>query len=153
MSVTVTGTITPSAPVNGVSAQVFTDTTTGIGTLVSRTLNIYNSDSVLVDTVDMGTSLTATYGISADAYLSFEETIVDNTGTYIGTFNIQTTIFYDITYVNTVAQLGCSCGGESVNYIDISLLFRNAALILAAFGLGSAAQNNITAANTFISGT
>jgi len=152
MSVVVSATITPAPPINGVALLTFLDASTGVGTLVSRTLNIYDSDSVLVDTVDMGAVLTATYGISADSYLSFVETIIDNTGTYIGTFNMETTVFFDITFVNTVAQLGCSCGSEQVNYIDISLLFRSAALILAAFGLGVAAQNNITAANTFISG-
>ncbi len=152
----VTGTVTPSIPsATNVVTLLFTDTTTGVGTLVSRILNIADVNGNVIATINMGSSLTATFQILSDAYYSFTETITDNTGTYTGTINNVYTAFYDYIYSQVIAQLGCSCdcGSEDIRYYDIAQMYKNAAIADALTGSGIAAQNNITMANNLISGS
>lgn len=144
------GVVTQSA--NG-GTLTFTDTGT-YGTVSSRELVIRDSDGEILDEIDMGASLTATYTITADIYASFELTVIDNTGTYTTTVNYLSTAFYDIVFANVIAQLGCNCncGSEQLTYADISQLYKSAAERYALSGLAPAAQNAITAANTIING-
>ncbi len=134
------------------SVLTFTDTSTGVSGLISRILNIYDPNGILLSTVNMGATLTATYDISGDGYFQFIETIVDGTGTYVLTINYLSTAFTDNVIVNTLVQLGCSCSLESFNFIDIAYFFRFAALRLALGGFGVAAQANILAAYSVITG-
>lgn len=149
MSVVVSGNVSQSASGN---ILTFTDTSSGIISLVSRTLQIYDQNGVLLTTINMGASLTATYNITSDGYFQFVETIVDNTGTYILTKNYLSTAFTDNVIVNTLTQLGCSCSLESFNFIDIAYFFRFAALRLALGGFGVSAQANILAAFSIVTG-
>lgn len=154
MAIIVSGNVTPNTPVNGNLTLTFTDMSTGVGTLVSRILTIYNSNAVLVTTINMGATLTATYIVTTDQYLSFVETIVDNTGTYVLTVNYLSTTFYQISFANTIAALpnDFNCGSEQLTYIDISDLYAQAADRYALSALAPAAQNAINTANYFITG-
>lgn len=150
MPVQTSGTVTQSS--SG-SPLVFVDTTTGLGTVSSRTLTIFDGNGTQLAFIVMGAALTTPYSITADGYFTFFEQIVDNTGTYTLTINYLSTAFYDITFVNTMAQLGCGCSLEQFNYIDISQLFKAAAIRLFIGGLGASSQANIIAANQYITGT
>lgn len=155
MAVTVTSSITAAFPVNGSSVMTFTDSTAGLGTVSARTLQIYNDLGALLTTINMGSLLVAVYSITADGYFTFVETITDNTGTYTGTFGFTATAFYDYTFANTIAQLGCSCacGSEQLTTNDIAEQFRTASIIFGSINAGVTSQNNITMANAVLSGT
>lgn len=154
MAVVYSATVTPSLPNNGVVTLTYTDTSTGIGTITSRTLNIYDSNGDLLQTINMGTNPVATYDISSDLYLSFRETIVDNTGTYSGEVDYLSTVFYNVSFVNVLAQLdcNCNCGNEQLNYTDIADLYLSGAEASALLSNPVSAQAYITAANYFITG-
>lgn len=154
MAVVVSGNVSAGTPVNGNLSLIFADTSTGVGTLVSRILTIYNSNAVLVSTINMGATLTANYVITTDQYLSFIETIIDNTGTYVLTVNYLSTTFYQISFANAIAALPCdfNCGNEQLTYIDISNLYFQTAKRYALSALAPAAQNAINTANYFITG-
>lgn len=152
MAVTVKASVSAGEPSNGLVPVNFLDESTGIGTLVSRTLNIYDYNNNLVDTVNMGATLTATYNVSADGYFSFQEIIVDNTGTYTGTFNFLCISFYVSLYAPAVAALTTYCGdltGEIYNQSNAQNN-RYAGLDMASFGQGVIAQQLITRANFLI---
>ena len=151
MAVVASGNVTQSA--NG-NVLTFTDTSTGIGTLTSKTLVIYDSNGAILTTIAMGAGLTATYNITADLYMSFVMTIIDNTGTYPFTYNFLSTTFYDTNLANIVAQMGCGCGTDNENliYADIGEIFKSAALRDALSALAVAAQSMITAANNYLLG-
>lgn len=152
MSVVLSGNITQSY--DG-STLLFTDTSSGVVDLVSRILTIQNSNDVVLDTIDMGDSLTASYDITADQWLKFSEQVIDGSGTYTLTLTYLSTAFYENTFSNTIAQLGCdcNCGNEDLTYADKGELFKAAALRFAAGGFGVAANNNIVAANIYITGS
>lgn len=155
MSVVISGTISASQVVNGNVTLIFTDTSTGLGTVTSRVLTIYNSNTVLIDTINMGLSTTATYVVTADQYLSFVETISDNVGgPYTGTVNYLVTTFYQTAFANAMAALppDFMCASNTLNYIDVSYLYFQASERYALSALAPAAQNAIVAANYFITG-
>lgn len=152
MAITVTGKVTASIPVSGTVTLTFTDTTTGVGTLVSRVLNIYDCNGVLLDTINMGAILTANYYITADMYLMFIETIVDNTGTYNGEVNFVSTSFYMSVYAPAVAAVQNYCCDTFGKVSNLSNAQNNryAAVDMAVFGQGVVAQNLITEANFLV---
>lgn len=154
MSVIVSGNVSAGTPVNGNLSLFFTDTSTGVGTLTSRILTIYNSNNTLLATINMGATLTATYVITSDLYLSFIETIVDNAGTHVLTINYMSSTFYQIVFANAIAALPTdfNCGSEALTFIDISNLYAQAAERYAISALAPAAQNAINTANYFITG-
>lgn len=155
MAVVVSGNVSAGTPVNGNLTLTFTDTSTGVSSLVSRILNIYDSNGTpVVSPINMGATLTATYVTTTDKYLSFVEIIVDNTGTYPLTVNYLSTTFYQISFANAIAALpnDFNCGSEQLTYIDISNLYAQAAERYALSALAPAAQNAINAANYFITG-
>lgn len=151
MALTVTGNITSSIPVAGLVTLTFTDTTEGVGTLVSRILTIYDDNGDMVDTINMGTNLTAQYQISQDVYLSFSETIIDNTGTYTGIVNDTSTAFYNFTFPPLVAAIlnDCDTFGQIYN-LTRAELYKDSAITFGTFGLGVNAQQNITQANFYL---
>ena len=148
MSVVIAGTITPSVPVNGLVTLTFTDKSTGLGTVTSRTLIIANALQQTLATINMGSSLTATYNISGDVFLYFIETIVDNTGTYIGNISYLSTAFYDYTFPPLVAALPNPCDKFGVIYnLTQAELCKNAAITYGIFGQGINSNTLITEAN------
>lgn len=136
------------------SPLTFTDNSTGIVSLVSRILNIYDSNGTLLTSINMGVTATATYAISADGYFSFVLITIDANGTHTGPKNYLSSTFFKITFVNVIAQLGanCNCGSEQLTYADIAQLYKTTADTYALLGLGTAAQTAITTANVLISG-
>lgn len=149
MSVQVSGNMSQSP--SG-TVLTFTDTTTGIGALTSRTLQIFDPNSLLLDTVDMGASLTDTYDITQDQWLSFVETIVDNTGTYILTVNYLSTTFYQNAFANAIAAVPNVTDDVFGTVWNLNLSQDNyqAALRFFIGGFGVAAQNMITQANFYV---
>lgn len=152
MAVTVKASVSAGEPSIGLVPINFLDESTGIGTLISRVLNIYDYNNNLVDTVNMGATLTATYNVSTDGYFSFQEIIVDNTGTYTGTFNFLCISFYVSLYAPAVAALTTYCGDLTGQIYNQSNAQNNryAALDMASFGQGVIAQQLITRANFLI---
>lgn len=152
MAVTVKASVSAGEPSSGLVPINFLDESTGIGTLISRVLNIYDYNNNLVDTVNMGATLTATYNVSTDGYFSFQEIIVDNTGTYTGTFNFLCISFYVSLYAPAVAALTTYCGDLTGQIYNQSNAQNNryAALDIASLGQGVIAQQLITRANFLI---
>lgn len=132
------------------SPLLFTDQTAGLGTIISRSLDIYDGNGNLLDTIDMGGNLTATYDITADGYFSFIETIVDNTGIYTLLKNYLSTAFYEITYAPLANKLDC-CGNEEkcLNLYKAEICKADAILFFER-GVAELAQSNIEAANLFL---
>jgi hypothetical protein len=145
---TYTGVVTQSA--NG-QVLTYTDTSSNVGTVTSRILNIYDSNEVLVDTINMGASLTATYNITTDVYLSFIETLVDDGVNHEITVNYLSTIFYEITFAPLIAAQNCDTDVFGLIYnLTRASLFKESAEIYAEFGVGQNAQANITQANFYL---
>lgn len=135
---------------NNISGTLLTFTDTGsYGTIISRTLVINDSNGVLLTTINMGANLTATYAITADAYLTFILTVVDNTGTFTATVNYLAYGIYIVSFLTKLANSGCGCTGNFCN-VDIAEIFLSEAQNFALFGIGPSSQANITAANVYI---
>lgn len=132
------------------SPLTFTDTSTISGSLVTKILVITDANGVVLATISMGALTTVTYGITADQYLTFTMTLTDSSGAHIVTVNFLSTTFYEIAFVNVIAQQGCSCNCSYDSNINRAQNFKFAADYFALYGLGVAANNNILAANTFI---
>lgn len=150
MALTVTATISQSSDGTQV---VFLDTTTGVVGLVSRTLSILDANGVLLQQINMGATLTATYVISTDLYLQFVEVIVDNSGTSTGQVNFLSTAFYELAFAPAIAAQICPCDdlfGVLYN-LNQSNLYATAAQIFAERGIGPQAQAMITQANFLVS--
>lgn len=149
MSVAVAGSVSISA---GGTVLTFTDKSTGIIGLISRTLIINDPNGVPVASFNMGTNLTQTYTIAADGYFEFVETIVDSTGTYTLPVNITADGIYKAAYLNIIKQAGCSCNcsNEIFMALFVGQLFDNAANWFGLFGQGVQSQNSVQAANTYI---
>lgn len=127
----------------------FTDTGTGYGTIVSRTLQIFDSNNVLLDTINMGVALTANYPITADGYFVFILTVIDNTGTYTCTVKYLAENIYIAALLNILAGIGC-CGGGIKENVFLADLYAGGAEDSGSIGLGPQAQQQITTANTLI---
>lgn len=131
----------------------FTDQSTGIGTLISRTLVITDSNGVVVNTIAMGASLTATQAITADVYYTFTETIVDNTGTLPAVVKNYSSIqFYNLAQAKLASVLnqGCNCTGVTCSSIVKARECINSALTFTAIGDGQSAQTQLTNADFYI---
>lgn len=152
MSVVFSANVQQSVPSLGMVTLTFTDTTTGLGTVSARTLTIYDYNNVLVKTINMGTSTTATFQISADGYYTFDESITDNTGTYIGEVAFLCTAFYIAAYVQSVASNATYCGDLFGTVFNQSRAqnYRYAAIDMASFGQRVIAQELITQANFYV---
>lgn len=146
MAVVTKGTVTQNNLIG--SQLLYTDGGTGYGTLVSRILTIFDCNGNLLQTINMGASLTAIYNITADAFFQFICTVIDNTGTYITEVDYVAIGFYTASYLN-------SFNGQAplpINNcnLDTAENFLNAAL---RFNVGDnfvAAQANIVLANYFV---
>jgi len=128
----------------------FTDQSTGVSTLVSRILVIYNSDGDVLTTINMGNTLIATYEITADGYFTFVETIVDNTGTYTLNISYLSTTFYEITYAPLANKLDCCGCEEKCTNIYKSLIAKDVAELFASRAVATLAQSNIEDANALL---
>lgn len=149
MALTVTGTISQSSDGTQVT---FTDTTSGVSGLVSRTLTILDSNGNVLTQQSLGAVLTYTYTISQDLYLQFVEVIVDNSGTSTGQVNFLSTVFYELAFAPAITAQICPCDdlfGVIYN-LNQSNLYATAAQIFAERGIGPQAQAMITQANFLV---
>lgn len=147
MAVVVSGNITQNPTGTPVT---FTDTSSGVSGLVSRTLVITDANGNVLQTTNMGATLTAIYPLTKDLYLVFTETIVDNTGTYVLVKNYLSEVFYQIAFSNAIAIYGCNCQPSQCSIYDKAEQFKSAAEIFASRGLAPAAQSCMDAANKYI---
>jgi hypothetical protein len=100
----------------------------------------------------MGTSTSTFYNITADQYLTFVETIVDNTGSYVLTINYLAQGIYAATFLNIIKDVGCTCNCSYETFMQLLIgeLFLAAANRFAIAPASVSAQNNIVAANLYI---
>jgi hypothetical protein len=149
MAVVFSANVSQGIPANGMVELLFTDTSTGISGLISRMLNIYNFNNILVATINMGAVLTANFPVSADGYYNFTETIVDGSGTTIGDVAFLSTSFYESLYAPAIASLPTQCGNQTGQILNYSNAQNNryAAVDAGVFGQGVLAQGLITRAN------
>lgn len=126
----------------------FTDSSTGI-TVTSRILTIYDSNGELLETIDMGGNLTATYNITADVYLSFILTL--NT-TQTVTVNYISTQFYILAQARLASLLSypCKCEGATCSTMVKARECINSAITYFNIGDGESSQLMLTAADYYI---
>lgn len=136
---------------NGGLILTFTDSG-NYGTVTSRVLNIYDPNGVLLQTYNMGANLTQNYPVTADQYLSFVLTVIDNTGTFTATVNYLAEGIYIAAYLKRITALGCNCDCHSRILCNLIAgeRFLSAAERFALSGLGVAANSNIQAANVYV---
>jgi len=151
MAVTVSGVVTASIPVAGVVTLTYTAVDTGLGSVTSRILTIFDCNGNLLDTITMS-GLTAQYNITADGYFMFTQTVTDGTGTYTGDTNYVSTAFYINAFVLSVAGINSQCTDIYGTIMRQSQAQNNryAAVDAGLFGQGVVAQNLITYANFLI---
>ena len=148
---------TPSSPsgtavqdgING--GQILYTDTGSYGTIVSRTLNVFNYLGDVIGTFNMGTNLTQVYTYTADAWFQFQCVVVDNAGTWTNNVYFVSQGFYWDAYTAQFNATGCGCIGNNCN-LEWSQLALNAALRFNLVGLAGAASSNtcIIAANFFV---
>ena len=141
----VSGTVTQSA--DG-KTLTFTDTSSGVS-VTTRSLSIYDSNGDLLETINMGVSLTAEYDIATDVYLSF---ILTLNGSLTAEVNFLSTRFYDLQALTLEEALNCTCKSAKSLCNDAvkAMMAKDWAETYFIFGQGVNAQRNITAANTLI---
>lgn len=128
----------------------FTDTGAYTAPVTSRILTIFDPNGTLLATIDMGSSLTTVYPITADQYLSFVLNVTDATGPVTpSTVNYLAQGFYTVAYLNQLAQNGCGCAGSFCN-LNVAELFLAAAQRFGVAGLGIASNVNIIRANVYV---
>lgn len=135
---------------NNLAGNLLTFTDTGsYGTVSARTLVIKNSVGTVLTTINMGSSLTATYAISADAYFEFDLSVTDGSGTYTCVVDYVAYGFYTIAYLNQFSASNCGCDLNSDN-LDIAEKFLQAAFRFNIANNPAASQANILAANYYV---
>jgi len=137
---------------NNIAGNQLTYTDTGTyGTVSSRILTIFDPNGTLLSTIDMGSSLTAPYTITADQYLRFICTVADDVSgsPWVTTVNYLAQGFYTVAYLNRLVQSDACCESD-FNNLDIAEKFLAAAQRFGVAGLGIAANNEILAANIYV---
>lgn len=134
------------------SVLTFTDTGSYNPPITSRMLNIYDYNGNLIQTYNMGSSLTQTFDITADSWFRFILTVVDSTGTFTCTVDYLSTAFYQNAFSNAIAGQTCPNSdfyGVIFN-LNLSQDFYMAALRFFIGGFAVSANNMITQANDFV---
>lgn len=129
------------------SELLWTDTGT-YGTIISRTLNIYDCNGDLLQTVSLGVTTTYTYTITADAFFQFICTVVDNTGSFSSEVDYVAIGFYTAAYLNAFTG-NVPLPINNCN-LDRAENFLNASLRFNVGGNFVAANTNIILANYFV---
>lgn len=119
-------------------------------TPVTASLSIYDSNGTLLTTINMGTNLSTTYGITADVYLTFVLNV--NTGAATVTTNYISTQFYK----NAQAQLAsfsnlpCGCTGTACSSLVKAREAINSATTYYAVGDAQNSQLMLNAADYYV---
>lgn len=129
---------------------LFTDTGTYTAPVTSRILTQYDSNGNLVNTYNMGGSLTQSISITADGYFTFILSITDATG-IVAPFTLNELLkgVYIAAYLLRLTLLGC-CDCNSFSNIDKAELAYNGAVRYGISGDGPNSQTQITLANILI---
>ena len=133
MAVVCSGEVTQSGDAKTLT---FTDTGTGYVNVTSRQLNIFDAYGALVNSINMGASLTAQQSITKDVWYSFILIVTDENGTYSPPYpiNYRSQQFYNLAQVQwTMADTDCGCTDNPLcslpakadQAIDSSLTFFN----------------------------
>jgi len=119
-------------------------------TVTTASLSIYDSNGTLLTTIDMGTNLSTTYGITADVYLSFVLNV--NTGADIITTNYISTQFYKNAQavLASVSNLPCGCIGTTCSSLVKAREAINAATTYYAVGDSQNSQLMLNAADYYV---
>lgn len=129
---------------------VFTDTGSYTAPVTSRILTQYDSNGNLINTYNMGGSLTQPIAVIADGYFTFILNITDATGPVAPlTINELLKGIYIAAYLSRLTLLGC-CDCNSFSNIDKAELAYNGAVRYGIGGDGPNAQTQITLANVLI---
>jgi len=129
----------------------YTDTSVPNGTVTSRVLVITDPNGVVLANITMGASLTATYNVTTDQFLTFTETLVDSGGSHIIIVDYLATTFYIQQFLAVMKAIGCSCNSSVDKKLNEAGNYFDAANDYAMFtGYGALASANIIAANTII---
>jgi len=84
-----------------------------IGSFTNRRFLIYNSDGVLINTINLGASLTGTYTLTVDKMLSVTLSCTPPAGPPITkTRSVLSTCFLQLCFAELVANTDCGCGGS-----------------------------------------
>ncbi len=145
--------VSTSIPVDGVVTLTYTDSSTGVAAPVtSRVLVISDANGTVLETINMGASLTATYDVESDQWLEFAETVVDANGTHTGNVNYLSTGFYDYQFPQSILDVSSVCGDMFgvLQNLNNAQLFYTAAEDAALFGQAVAADNLITQAYFYL---
>jgi hypothetical protein len=136
MATIASGTVTASVPNGGIVTTLFTDTTTGISGLISKTLVITDTLGNVLQTTDMGVGTTATFPVTSDQWLRYTLTVVDNNGSSVAVVDYVVIAFYQSVFAPAVAALTnsttCNLFGQTTNLANAELN-KNAALDMALF--------------------
>lgn len=136
-----------STPISGTPILV-TDTSTGLPTITSRVLTVFDATGTLLATINMGSSPTATYAVTGDQWLRFVLTL--NAGAYTATGDFLLENFYYNGLVNNV-KTGCGCSGNSLcSDTTKAMLSDKAAVFYATYGLAVNSDTCIKAADALI---
>ncbi len=130
----------------------FQDTSTGTTSVTSRSLQISDSNGQNLATINMGVSLTANFAITADVWLSFLLTFVDNGTTYTKTVNYMSSQFYKLAQAGLAQFNNCGCLDDSItcNNIVKARESINAAITFFNIGDSVSCQTALNAADYYI---
>jgi len=133
-----------------------------INSFSDRRFLIYDSTSTLIDTIVLGTNLTATYTLSQDEMLII---VLSCTPTSTGdpinkTHSVLSTCFLELAFAEIVSKSDCDCGGcgggnscdcNSTSKNKITLLeYIKAAQIFAEYSNPVAAQKQLDAGTALV---
>jgi hypothetical protein len=126
-----------------------TDSSSGI-TVTSRQLQVYDANNLLLNTYNMGVSLTQDVPITSDVVYTF---ILTLNGSLTKAVIFMSTRYYDLQALKLEQALDCSCRTSKSLCSDAvkALIAKANAATYFIFGQVVNSQRNITAANTLIS--
>lgn len=145
--------VSTSIPVSGVVTLTYEDSSTGIvNPVTSRVLVISDANGVVLETINMGASLTATYDVESDQYLTFTQTMVDANGSHVGTTNYLCETFYKYQFPQSILDVSSVCGDTFgvLQNLSNSDLYRTAAEDAGEFGQGVISNSLIVQANFYL---
>jgi hypothetical protein len=132
------------------SPLTFTDTSSNI-VVTSRVLTVYDADLELIDTYDMGDSLTQTVPIENDGWFRFILTLNEDPDLFCKV-DYLSTLFYDLQALTLESALTCNCKTSKnlCNDAVKAMMAKQWALTYAIVSESANSQRCIVAANTLV---
>lgn len=127
----------------------FLDTSTDLPTITSRVLTIFDPNNNLLQTINMGASLTTTYVITQDQWLRFILTL--DTGAYTAVVDYVANGFYYNGLINKGKGNCSGCiGGSLCSDTAKAMISEKAAQFYNSYGFAVNADTAIKAADAYI---